>query len=472
MVTGMAVSFFSISLHLTKFGNYYYSAIPIFKFDYSMFYNVGLTIKLPLTFIERIMNFGIAMYLLAVPLFVYEFTNYDQNKKQITVLLILVIYNFCFYDPYNAYLSYISFNNTTEKIYANCIFILHQINRLWLLAYLLYPLFLLIRHFRINTMKFIKKQIALLGICLGIMNTLFYCVFFLGPFMMSADKAVTTGFWIFENIQIVFYRYYLVIPLVTVLTLLIVLLSLLNYRMGTLVTIFTIRHLQKNITRMNDVLSDTLHNQKNLLFSLSIMAKQAFWETKTESVIKMTEIIDSSLAQTSQMLDNLRDIRYQFKLNDMIANINEALKKNAAYFESRRIQIIFDSQKYDRELLNLCFDSFHMMRVFINLFNNAVEAIEAVNREQGFIHIDIAVQFQWIFIIIEDNGVGIERTALKNLFKPFSSGKAGGPHWGLGISYAHKVINAHWGYLRIESKYGTGTTVQIMLPRIRKRKAG
>jgi signal transduction histidine kinase len=113
-----------------------------------------------------------------------------------------------------------------------------------------------------------------------------------------------------------------------------------------------------------------------------------------------------------------------------------------------------------------------MMRVFINLFNNAVEAIEAVNREQGFIHIDIAVQFQWIFIIIEDNGVGIERKALKNIFKPFSSGNAGGSHWGLGLSYAYKVINAHWGYLRIESRYGTGTTVQIMLPRIRKRKAG
>jgi signal transduction histidine kinase len=223
---------------------------------------------------------------------------------------------------------------------------------------------------------------------------------------------------------------------------------------------------------MNDVLSDTLHNQKNLLFSLSIIAKQAFLETKNESVIKMTEVINSSLAQTSQMLDNLRDIRYQFKLNDLITNINEALEKNAAYIESRKIQIIFDSRKYDRELLNLCFDSFHMMRVFINLFDNAIEAIEAVNREQGFIHIDIAVQFQWIFIIIKDNGVGMKRTVLKHLFKPFSSGKAGSPHWGLGLSYAYKVINAHWGYLRIESKYGTGTTVQIMLPKIKKRSTG
>jgi signal transduction histidine kinase len=202
------------------------------------------------------------------------------------------------------------------------------------------------------------------------------------------------------------------------------------------------------------------------------MAKQAFLKTKSESVIKMAEVIDSSLAQTSQMLDNLRDIRYQFKLNDLSATIDEALKKDAAYFESRRIQIIFDNQKYDRELLNLYFDSFHMMRVFVNLFNNAVEAIEALNCEQGFIHIDIAVQFQWIFIIIEDNGMGIKRTALKNLFKPFSSGKAGSPHWGLGLSYAYKVINAHWGYLRIESRHGMGTTVQIMLPRIRKRKTG
>jgi signal transduction histidine kinase len=220
---------------------------------------------------------------------------------------------------------------------------------------------------------------------------------------------------------------------------------------------------------MNEFLSDTLHNQKNLLFSLNIMAKQAFGETKNDSVTKMAELIDSSLIQTSQMLDNLRGIRYQFNLNDLIVVINEALKKDEAYFESRRIKIIFDSEKYDHELLNLRFDDFHMTRVFVNLFNNAVEAIEAANHKQRFIRIDIAVQFQWIFIIIEDNGVGIKKAVLKNLFKPFASNKTGNLHWGLGLSYVHKVINAHWGHLRIESKYAIGTTVQIMLPRIRNR---
>jgi signal transduction histidine kinase len=470
MVVGMAISFFSISLHLTKFGNYYYSFTQIFKLDYSIFSYAGLTFKLPFTTLARMMNFGIALYLLAVPLFIYEFTNNNEhNKMRIVILLALMVYNFCFYDPINAYFAYISHNNPLGPgFYARCISVLHLLNRIWLFAYLFYPVYILFRYFIANTVRFIKRQIFFLAICPGVMNLLFYSVFFWGPFMMSTEKAFATGFWVFENIQIMFYRYYLVIPLLTVVVLLFTLLLLLNYRLGSLVNIFVGRKIRKNIIRMNDLLGDALHSQKNLLFSINILAKKSFSETGNEAAGKIEELTESSLAQTSQMLETLRNIRYRFKHYSLIAALNDALEKTVPCIKFPGISLVFDKEKYKPDSLMLRFDYFHIVQVFVNLLNNAVEAIEGAGRDRGIIRVDITVQFQWIFVIIEDNGIGIKKETMKNLFKPFSGSKPGNLNWGLGLSYAYKVIKAHWGYLRIESKYGEGTSVLIMLPKAKK----
>jgi signal transduction histidine kinase len=283
--------------------------------------------------------------------------------------------------------------------------------------------------------------------------------------MMSAGKAFTTGFWIFENIQIVFFKYYLIIPLLTVVDLLFALLVLLNYRLGSPINFFVDRKIRRNIVRMNDLLSDTLHSQKNILFSINILAKKCFGDTSSESAAKILELTESSLAQTSQMLDALRDIRYKFRHNDLIAAIDDALEKTAPDIKSPDIKILFDKDKYERDLLVFRFDYFHVVHTFVNLLKNAVEAITSANRELGFIRIDIAVQFQWVFIIIEDNGIGIKGEMLRNLFKPFSGSKHGNLNWGLGLSCSYKIIKAHWGHLRIESKYGKGSIVQIMLPK-------
>jgi signal transduction histidine kinase len=53
---------------------------------------------------------------------------------------------------------------------------------------------------------------------------------------------------------------------------------------------------------------------------------------------------------------------------------------------------------------------------------------------------------------------------LKHLFDPYYSDKTGTRHWGLGLSYAYKVVKSHWGHIRVESKWGEGTSVQIILP--------
>jgi signal transduction histidine kinase len=284
---------------------------------------------------------------------------------------------------------------------------------------------------------------------------------------MSPAKAFTTGFWIFENTQNVFYHSYLIIPLVTVCVLLFTILLLLNYRLGSLIHIFADKKIYRNISKMNDLISDTLHSQKNLLFSINILAKQVLQnnispEEIQKSIEKITELSEMSLVRTSELLDSFRDIRYKFKNNDLLTSIEEAIKKINV---PSNVKIIWEKNEYDRNLTICRCDFFHMSQVFVNIFNNAIEAIKISNREYGLIQISIAIQFQWIFIIIQDNGTGVKKQSLKKIFTPYYSDKPAASNWGLGLSYAYKVIKSHLGHLRIESKYGESTTVQIMLPK-------
>lgn len=468
MTAGMILSFLSFSLHLSKFGNYSSGFSILFNLDYFIFSWVNNLIKLPISTLTRLMNVGIALYLLAVPLFVYDFTrSITPGFKPVILLIILAIYNFCFYDPVHAYRIYIYAHQTADSgLYTKVISVLHHFNQVWILIYLFYPVYLLYRYWKQNKARFIRRQIFLLASCLAGLDLLFYSIFFLSPFMMSPVKAITRGFWIFENVQTVYDHFYPIIPLITVALLLLILLLLLNYRLGSLVHIFVDRKIHRNLSRMNEVLSDFLHSEKNLLFSIHILAKQAVQEkdnpeTLLKTAEKIRDLSELSLKKTSGTLDTLRDPRYQFRDNSLSAVLEDAIIK--ANLDDG-ITLLWDKSKWDKRLEKCRFDYYHMNQVLINLLNNAADAIKAAGKEKGTIVVDAVIQFQWIFIIIQDNGIGIKKGAIKHIFDPYYSDKAGAHHWGLGLSYVHKVIKSHWGQIRTESKWGEGTSMQIILP--------
>jgi len=463
MVAGMVVSLFAMLMYLAKFGNYDHISHKLFPLDYRVFLLLSSTVKLPVSTLARVMNAGIALYLLAVPLFIYDFTHdSDFNRKRIAALLGLILYITWFYDPSHAYRMYINYHLTTRPaLYAGAMAYLHTFNQLLLIWYLSYPVYILTKYMRRNTVRFIKRQILLLAGCLAITGSLFFIILNTGPFMMSPRSAFSTGFWIFGAVEVVSGGYFIAIPIATVCALFCILLLLFNFRLESLIQTFTDRKIQRNLRRMNELLSDTLHSQKNMLFNIYVLTEPDGQRSPEEAVAKIRELADQSLRRTSEMLDSLRAIRYVFKTNDLVAVIEESVGKLSP---PARIGIALNKPVRPQEPLRFCFDHYHISRVLVELLTNAVEAVELAGRQRGTIEIDIAKQFQWVFIIVQDNGAGIPRASLKRLTVPYYSEKGGGRNWGLGLSYAYKVVKAHLGHLRIESKQGEGTMVQIMLP--------
>jgi len=102
-------------------------------------------------------------------------------------------------------------------------------------------------------------------------------------------------------------------------------------------------------------------------------------------------------------------------------------------------------------------------QAFLNLLENAVEAIEATGR-QGQItvksrHADSFVQFD-----ICDDGCGISPEHLDRIFDPGFTSKGARVGTGLGLPVCYQAIRMHNGRIEVTSKPGAGSTFTVTIP--------
>lgn len=106
-------------------------------------------------------------------------------------------------------------------------------------------------------------------------------------------------------------------------------------------------------------------------------------------------------------------------------------------------------------------DQAQLMQVFVNLLNNAAEAMP----EGGTITMSTRrVDSQRIEIKVADTGCGMPEENLAKLFTPFFTTKAVGKGTGLGLSIVYGIIKMHRGQITVNSQVGQGTTFTVTLP--------
>lgn len=99
-------------------------------------------------------------------------------------------------------------------------------------------------------------------------------------------------------------------------------------------------------------------------------------------------------------------------------------------------------------------------QVFINLIANANQAVE----EDGKIFVSTRLIDENIVVKIEDDGPGIARDHLEQLFTPFFTTKPVGEGTGLGLSISLGVVEEHGGMITVDSQPGQGARFSVVLP--------
>jgi two-component system NtrC family sensor kinase len=111
-------------------------------------------------------------------------------------------------------------------------------------------------------------------------------------------------------------------------------------------------------------------------------------------------------------------------------------------------------------------DSGQLQQVFVNLFNNAMDAIMARHGANGG-RLDINAGPSadgGVEVSVKDNGSGISPDNLKKIFSPFFTTKPVGKGTGLGLSICYGIIHDMGGRMEVQSGQGKGTTFMIHFP--------
>jgi len=102
-----------------------------------------------------------------------------------------------------------------------------------------------------------------------------------------------------------------------------------------------------------------------------------------------------------------------------------------------------------------------MQQVFLNLVNNAMDAMEKTG---GIITLGAKQAGNSIVVTVSDNGPGIADANIARVFDPFYTTKPVGKGTGLGLSICYGIINKIGGDINVHSTKGEGATFEIRFP--------
>lgn len=187
-----------------------------------------------------------------------------------------------------------------------------------------------------------------------------------------------------------------------------------------------------------------------------------------EGVRRKVGTIHSEATRASHIVQNLLAYARRSSPEKAFLGINEVLE---AAVEMRRYQLQSDSMRIitdlSPDLPPIWGDNLQLQQVFLNIINNAVQAVQAW-RGSGEIRLTTQAAAmsgrKAVRVIIEDNGPGIAPEHLRRVFDPFFTTKPTGEGTGLGMSIALRVISNHDGLIWAESRLGHGARFIIELP--------
>ncbi|MBL6447973.1 ATP-binding protein [Fulvivirga sp. 29W222] len=179
--------------------------------------------------------------------------------------------------------------------------------------------------------------------------------------------------------------------------------------------------------------------------------------------------------------ETIEDLRFSLKTiqkrsNGMVAFINDYRKLTKVAkpkLESVTVQELFSSienlmsSQLSKENIRLeiridkittmQMDSHLIEQVLINLITNSIHALEGATNPT--IHLKAYKDYDKQVIEIRDNGCGISKKELNQIFVPFFSTKKHGS--GIGLSLSKQIMHLHGGNIKVSSELGEGTEIRL-----------
>ncbi|MFD2115610.1 ATP-binding protein [Paenibacillus yanchengensis] len=166
---------------------------------------------------------------------------------------------------------------------------------------------------------------------------------------------------------------------------------------------------------------------------------------------------DHMLAMVTRIHSQTQNIVLREQPCELEVLVDECLMQHQQLFDSQGISI---KKTYFCKPIILG-DAVHLKEVIGNLLKNAQEAMS----QGGMIEVRLDTMKKGVYLSIQDSGKGIPADQLVFVVDPFYSTKHNAQNFGLGLSYAHNVMNKSGGSMEVASREGSGTLITLYFPR-------
>lgn len=221
----------------------------------------------------------------------------------------------------------------------------------------------------------------------------------------------------------------------------------------------------EKIKVLGEMAGGIAHDFNNVLTSIVGYTQMSMYSNDIEKTKKYLDVIYKCSLDGKAIVDKIQKFtRKKTNNNKNTVNLNKIVKSSLDMvkpiwkneFECRNIKI-----EVENELLSESYiycNEYEIRECIINILINAIDAMP----NGGTLKINTYDEYEFCYITIEDNGIGISEIDKIKIFEPFyTTKKSRGT--GLGLSIVINIINEHDGNINLESEMGKGSKFIIKL---------
>ena len=380
--------------------------------------------------------------------------NYIFNSIVIIPIMIYIIF-FHIKDEINKLHNNVTLELTILFVYFLCLYVFIRVFKIEYIYYITLPIILsfIFDKYKLNIfLSIINIFMTLYLLDINIFCLLsYYIILFTLYFIIKNKKDFISTYTILNIIYMFLLDNYNIIFLISI-YLIYNLIILLKKRMKLYYTLEDIENnklIKTSIFKVTHEIKNPLAVRKGYL--------SIFDPYDSDRCLKYKNILEIEVENALNVLKDFSSINHlDIKKN----NINyydllmEAKETILPFFNDKNIKLNINSP---RELF-VNADYNRMKQVLINILKNSAEALS----DNGKIDIKSYIENNKLITIIKDNGHGMDKETIDNLFTPFYSKKSFGT--GLGLCLSKEIIELHNGTIKYTSKLNLYTEVKIVIP--------